>query len=185
MRTLTSTRLVLRDFIHSDWDDLYTIIGDTQTVRYMHFRDMDASACREWFLGSIDNSTIPAPDAYNWAITLQHAPHIIIGWLGIGSASHPRYEGERDFGYVLHKKYWNQGIMREALRTVLTFEFDTLGTPWISATHSILNPASGRVMRAVGMRYTHTIADIDADGMPSAEACYVIQNSTHHAKETP
>ena len=121
MRTLTTARLSLRDFVHADWYDLYTIIGDAETVRHMHFRDMDEAACRDWFIGSIANSIIPHPDAYNWAITLQNAPHSIIGWLGIGSASHPRYVGERDFGYVLHQTYWNQGIMREALHAVLTF----------------------------------------------------------------
>ncbi|MEY2844972.1 MAG: hypothetical protein RL076_518 [Chloroflexota bacterium] len=183
MRTLTTRRLVLRDFVTTDWDALYAIIGDAQTVRHMHFRDMDEAACRDWFLGSVANSTIAHPDAYNWAITLHETPHHIIGWLGIGSASHPRYVGERDFGYVLHKHYWNQGIMREALHAVLTFEFHTLATPWVTATHSILNPASGRVMRAVGMRYSHTIADTDADGNPSAEACYVMQNPT--TKEQP
>jgi RimJ/RimL family protein N-acetyltransferase len=150
----------------------------------MHFRDMDKAACYAWFLGSIAHSQLQPPDAYNWAITWRDDP-TLIGWLGIGAASHPRYRGERDFGYVLHKHLWNQGIMREALQAVLAFEFDTLGTPWITATHSILNPASGRVMRAVGMRYSHTIADTDAAGMPSAEACYVIQNPAHHPKETP
>jgi RimJ/RimL family protein N-acetyltransferase len=73
----------------------------------------------------VQNSEQPKPDAYNWAITLKSSGQLI-GWLGIGTASHPTVAGERDFGYALHRDYWGHGYMPEALRAVLCFEFDAI-----------------------------------------------------------
>jgi len=58
-----------------------------------------------------------------------------------------------EFGYVLAKDFWGQGIMTEAgapiLKTLITRE----GIYRIEATHDLENPASGRVMEKWGMRY--------------------------------
>lgn len=50
----------------------------------------------------------------------------------------------RDFGYALRKEFWGRGMMTEA------------GFPYITVTHDVNNPASGEVMRNIGMRYRCT-----------------------------
>lgn len=175
MLQLTTPRLILRHFVETDWPALWQIIGDAETVAYMHFGTMDETACRDWFTGSIANSQLAAPDAYNWAIVRQ-LDQRLIGWIGIGSAEHPRYAGERDFGYVLHKQCWNHGYMTEAITAVIAYEFTALKTPVISATHDINNPASGIVMQKVGMRCMTQHPDTDNRGNATTEMCYVIHN---------
>lgn len=181
MPQLTTPRLILRAFTLDDWSALWAIIGDAETVQYMHFGTMDKTACYTWFEGSIANNDLVSPDAYNWAV-VSVADNRLIGWLGIGSASHPVYTGERDFGYALHKQYWNQGYMTEALRAVLHFEFTTLNTSYVTATHDINNPASGIVMQKVGMRCVAQRPDTDNQGQPTIEVCYVIENPAQRGR---
>ena len=55
-----------------------------------------------------------------------------------------------EVGYSLGRAYWNQGIMTEALGLVLD-GFRRLQLNRIEAQHEVDNPASGAVMRKVGM----------------------------------
>lgn len=57
------------------------------------------------------------------------------------------------FGYVLNKKYWNQGIMTEALKEIIRVNFEELELNRIEATHFVGNEASGKVMSKCGMKY--------------------------------
>ncbi len=59
-------------------------------------------------------------------------------------------------GYWIGKPYWSQGYCTEATRAVLEYGFATLGLHRIYARHFGSNPASGRVMQKVGMRYEGT-----------------------------
>ena len=58
-----------------------------------------------------------------------------------------------EVGYSLSRPYWNRGLMTEALRALLGFGFEQLHLNRIEAQHESDNPASGRVMAHVGMRY--------------------------------
>lgn len=51
------------------------------------------------------------------------------------------------------KPYWNQGYCSEAGKAVLQYAFAELGLLRIHASHIGRNPASGRVMRKLGMQH--------------------------------
>lgn len=162
MYTLETKRLHLRPFQLSDWDALNNFLADPEVTRYMHFRAWTEEKRRQWLAWCIQNSAEPTPDAYNWAITLI-ATGQLIGWLGIGTASHPTVVGERDFGYALNRDFWGKGYMPEALGAVLRFEFETLKTTRIYGECELENPASARVMEKVGMQYEGLFLDDDFD----------------------
>src|SRR5688500_5734454 len=96
MREIRTQRLLLRDMSPADWDVFHAMLTDAEATRYMHFANWTDEQRREWFSWCLANSYKPTPDAYNWAIVLK-ATGQTIGWLGIGGASHPEVEGERDF----------------------------------------------------------------------------------------
>jgi ribosomal-protein-alanine N-acetyltransferase len=58
-----------------------------------------------------------------------------------------------ELGYWLGVPFWNQGYATEAAAALLEFGFETLGLRRIFARHFRHNPASGRVMRKLGMVY--------------------------------
>ena len=88
-----------------------------------------------------------SPTVYRWGIELS-------GML-IGDIAVVRWREEDEsceIGYCLCRRHWNQGIMTEALKTVIGYLFDTVGFHRICICHDILNPASGRVMDKCGLR---------------------------------
>lgn len=57
-----------------------------------------------------------------------------------------------EFGYWLGRAHWGKGIVTEAGRAVLARHFEVDG--WdLDSSHSIENPASGRVLAKCGFRY--------------------------------
>jgi ribosomal-protein-alanine N-acetyltransferase len=175
MRVIQTERLILRDFVEADWDAVNAMLSDSEATRYMHFAQWSAEQRREWFDWCIENSQSPTPDAYNWAIVHKETAQTI-GWFGIGSASRPAVDGERDFGYLLARPMWGHGYMTEALQAILPYEFDTLKTPYISATCETANPASARVMEKAGMRHIKTVRDSDSEGNWAERHHYAIHN---------
>lgn len=175
MREIETERLLLRDFVAADWDAFQAMLTDDETTRYMHFARWTDDQRREWFDWCLTNKEEPTPDVYNWAI-VRKATGRTIGWLGIGSASHPIVEGERDFGYLLARAEWGQGYMTEALRALLDYEFAVLGTPLLSATCEVVNPASARVMEKAGMHFVKTVHDADFEGNWAERHHYAMHN---------
>ena len=60
------------------------------------------------------------------------------------------------FAYMIGEEFWGQGYATEALRAIFSYGFDHLGLEKIEADHFSDNPASGRVMRKLGMQHIGT-----------------------------
>ena len=64
---------------------------------------------------------------------------------------------QANFGYVLAKKYWNQGIMTEAMKPVIQYVYTMPTIYRIWATHDWDNEASGKLMIKLGLEYEGTL----------------------------
>ncbi len=62
-----------------------------------------------------------------------------------------RRNRKAELGYWIAVPYWNNGYATEAASEVVRFGFEELDLNRIGARHFSRNPASGRVMRKVGM----------------------------------
>jgi ribosomal-protein-alanine N-acetyltransferase len=93
----------------------------------------------------------PGPDHGGeivWAIT--HPQLGLVGAMGL-RVDPQQYRAE--LGYWIGKQYWGQGFATEAGAALLRYGFETLGLNRIFAHHMRRNPASGRVMQKLRMRY--------------------------------
>jgi len=72
---------------------------------------------------------------------------------------HVSDDESHDLGYGLRKEFWHQGIVSEACKAVLGF-LKTTAIPYITATHDINNPRSGKVMESIGMKYQYTYEEL-------------------------
>lgn len=75
--------------------------------------------------------------------------NIPIGYVNVDA--NPPY----DFGYGLRREFWGHGFITEAGAAVLE-EVKKAGLPYVSATHDVNNPASGRVMQKLGLHYCYS-----------------------------
>jgi RimJ/RimL family protein N-acetyltransferase len=62
-----------------------------------------------------------------------------------------------ELGYWIGRPYWNQGCCTEAAEALIEFGFETLQLNRIYACYFDNNPASGKVMKKLGMKYEGTL----------------------------
>jgi len=56
-----------------------------------------------------------------------------------------------ELGYWIAVHNWNRGYATEASKRLIDFAFEVLGLHRIEARHFLRNPASGKVMKKLGM----------------------------------
>lgn len=149
--TLKTRRLILRPYTMADAPAVHRIVSDREvaatTLSIPHPYPDDGAV--QW-LKSIEQKTTEGSGIV-FAITLAGE---VIGSIGLmikGDHQHA------EIGYLIARPHWGQGYVTEAAATVLRFAFETLNLNRIFAHHMTINPASGAVMRKIGMRYEGTM----------------------------
>jgi len=61
-----------------------------------------------------------------------------------------------ELAYELGQKWWNKGLMTEAVNKIIDFFISEVGFNRVYAGHAHENPASGKVMQKCGMLYEGT-----------------------------
>ncbi len=114
------------------------------------------------------------PDYYHWAIEYEGS---IIGTVGLHNVSDQNEHCE--LGYCIGSKWWNQGIMTEAVGAVIRFMFAEVNANKICALHDIQNIGSGSVMRKNGMQQEGLFREhsVRKDGTRGDMAYYAILRS--------
>jgi ribosomal-protein-alanine N-acetyltransferase len=143
--TLETTRLKLRPFSEADIAELVPLIGTREvaatTLRIPHpYTEREARD----FLARCHGD-----DEVRLAITLRDGGRLCGG---IGLRLAPEHH-HAELGYWLGVPHWGQGYATEAARELLRYGFENLGLHRIYASHFKHNPASGRILVKLGMRY--------------------------------
>ena len=143
--TLETKRLRMRPYAESDIAELLPLIGTHEvaatTLRIAHpYTEQDARNFLE---------LTQHPDKLWLAITLRTDGRQI-GGIGL------RIEQDQEhaeLGYWLGVNYWGQGYATEAAKELVRYGFEELGMHRIFASHFKHNPASGHVLKKIGMRH--------------------------------
>src|ERR1035438_9844557 len=145
IRTLETARLKLRPYRETDIPELLPLIGTREvaatTLRIAHpYTEQDARA----FLA------LAQEPGKIWLATTLRSDGRQIGGVGL-RVEDPHQHAE--LGYWLGVSYWRQGYATEAACEMLRYGFVDLGLHRIFASHFRHNPASGRILVKLGMRY--------------------------------
>ncbi len=151
---IESARLILRQIQLSDLDHYHTrLTSDPEVFRYLLgqcHNDKDRTAAKiQQICAGYD-----AMDRCHWGIALKKDDSLI------GTIALQRFESSDNscsFAYMLGREFWGQGYGTEAVTAVFDYAFRILNIQAIHADHFAENPASGAVMRKVGMQYVTTI----------------------------
>lgn len=147
---LETERLILRRFKITDADDMFENYASNDNVtKYMTWethKDIDAT---KEYLQSLTKSYSNSK-FFDWAIELK-SENKVIG--SIGAKKPDENLSKIEIGYCIGEKWWNHGIVTEALKEIIRFLFEEVDVNRIEAYHDIRNPASGRVMQKCGMKF--------------------------------
>lgn len=151
--SLYTSRLILRAFRREDARRVRELAGVFEiadTTGHMPHPYLEGMA-EEW-IGERGQEFASGVGA-TFAITLRETGDVI-GAISLSMYSpHPIAE----LGYWVGVPYWNHGYTTEAARAVLEYAFAELKLNRVYASYFPRNPASGRVMEKVGMKYEGTL----------------------------
>jgi ribosomal-protein-alanine N-acetyltransferase len=146
--TLRTERLILRPFELSDAKIVQEkagnkAIADT-TVNIPH--PYPDGVAEEWI--STHQPRFESGELVNYAITLEKTGELIGA---VGLVVNKKFN-HAELGFWIDKDLWGRGYATEAARAVMDYGFNKVGLHRIFAEHMTRNPASGKVMRKLGMR---------------------------------
>jgi len=146
--TLLTERLTLRPFVPDDAFDVERYAGvreiadTTLTIPHPYPHGVAA----DWILThspAWENGT-----AATFAIVETEGGRFV----GVTSLMIKREHRRAELGYWIALDRWNRGYGTESNQRLVDFGFEVLGLHRIEARHFLRNPASGQVMRKLGMK---------------------------------
>jgi len=167
MKTLTTQRLILREFREEDLDDFYGYAKNPNVGPNAGWKPHES---KEESLQML-RSFIHQKEA--WAIIDKNA-NKVIGSIGLHNDVRRNNYRVKMLGYVLDEAYWGKGLMTEAAKRVIKYAFEDLNLDLISVYHYPFNIGSKRVIQKCGFHYEGTLrlADTIYDGSVYDIVCY-------------
>ena len=147
--SLKTNRIILRRLTLEDVNDVFEYACEPEVAIYTlweHHKSIDDTLT---FL-SFMVKKYEEKQVADWGIVLKESNKLIgtggFMWWSPKNAS-------AEVGYALSKKYWNQGIMTEALNEIVKFGFDKMKLNRIEAKTRVENIASQSVLKKAGMTF--------------------------------
>jgi ribosomal-protein-alanine N-acetyltransferase len=158
-KRIITDRLVLRQFQSTDVFAVFNNwASDERVTKYLTWLP-HSSICDTENIVNLWVSKYNEMSEYNWAIVLKDINEPIGGISVV-----EKDENTATIGYCIGYDWWGKGITTEAFSAVIEYLLDEVGFSCIRAYHSVLNPASGRVMRKCGLTYQNTLTKYSKDG---------------------
>ena len=144
---IETDRLKLRKYTPDDFEALYEIISDPETMRH-YPAPFDAERTQGWITWNLDNY---AKYGFGlWAVVLKETGEFI----GDCGVTMQNIDGEQlpEIGYHINKKYWRRGFAKEAARAVRDWVFRNTNYDTIYSYMKYTNVASWSTALANGMK---------------------------------
>ena len=144
---IETERLLLREYTMDDFDALYEILSDAETMQH-YPAPYDEAGTRRWIEWNLDNYS-----KYGfglWAVILKENGEFI----GDCGLTIQNIDGKQlpEIGYHIHKKYWRRGFAKEAGKAVRDWAFENTDYPSLYSYCKYTNEASYKTAEAIGFR---------------------------------
>lgn len=156
---MDTQRLILREYTMEDFDALYEILSDAETMQH-YPKPYDANGTRRWLEWSMENYR-----KYGfglWAIQLKETGEFI----GDCGLTIQNIDGEAlpEIGYHLHKKHWRKGYGSEAAKRVRDWAFENTEYDCLYSYMKYTNVGSYATAMAAGLKKIKEYPD-EEDGI--------------------
>ncbi|HEV7127749.1 MAG TPA: GNAT family protein [Ktedonobacterales bacterium] len=150
---IETARLVLRQIRPGDAAARYTTFSDPEVMAFYGEELHQSVEESRAHIAAVDG-WYARREGIRWGVTLRGADEVIgsCGFFNFDEGFH-----RAELGYELQRAFWRQGIMREALRAILSYGFATMGLGRIEALVSGGNEASAALLRALGFTLEGTL----------------------------
>jgi [ribosomal protein S5]-alanine N-acetyltransferase len=146
--TIESTRVKLRPITLNDVDALFEVFSNPEVMRYWSRGPLpDREAAVELF-NEIQEG-VASQSMMKWGVVLSENDYLI-GTATLFNLS--LSNGRAEIGYAMARKYWGQGFMNEALRSLIDHAFNTVELRRIEADVDPRNAASIRTLERLGFQ---------------------------------
>ena len=153
---LETNRLILREMNHDDFDSLYEILSDEETM--IHYPSpYDKDGVLRWINWNLDNYKTFGFGL--WALILKETGEMI-GDCGL-TMQIINKKIRPEIGYHINKKYHNQGLATEAANAVKDYIFRTTSFKTLYTYTNHTNIPSTRVAEKNGMKLVEEYKDGD------------------------
>jgi [ribosomal protein S5]-alanine N-acetyltransferase len=143
-----TARLVLREFVMSDFDAVHAYSSDPRVTRYMFFGPRDEDSTTEYLEELLASQMEQPRTRFELAVE-----EIASGRL-IGACDLSLIEANVvDLGYMLGVDDWGKGFATEISLALVDAAFFDLRVERVISTVDVNNKASIRVLEKIGMRW--------------------------------
>lgn len=165
---IETKRLILRKFTMQDAEPMYkNWHSDSEVTKFLTWKPVEnldeTKKLLEMWISSYKDDNF-----YQWTIELKEVSEPI----GSITAGNINEDVEKiTIGYAIGKKWWNCGIMTEALKAVIDFLFSKVHVNRIDSRHDPKNISSGRVMQKCGLKYEGTLRKNEVNNTGIVDSC--------------
>ena len=143
---IKTERLLLRPFEAQDAPTVYRLVSDPEVLATLRRPDpYEEGMAARWIATHPDK--LARGESVDFAIALRGTGELI-GAIGL---VFQLPDARASLGYWIGRARWGNGYATEAARAVLAYGFEEVNLHRVEASHMARNPASGQVMRKLGM----------------------------------
>jgi ribosomal-protein-alanine N-acetyltransferase len=144
-QNIETERLLLRKILPEDAEMVYKWMSDPEVCKYECWTPHPNTRFTRGYIIEVMGG-YRSDKTYHWGIQLGDELIGSVCAVNVDDHSHKAL-----LGYAIAKSYWNKGYTTEAVKAVIRYMLLEVGLNRLEATHSVNNPASGRVMQKAGM----------------------------------
>jgi RimJ/RimL family protein N-acetyltransferase len=134
MKTLESSRLILRNWNISDLNNLHEFTANKKVADLAGFKVRNN---KEESLQLLQRFIIDSNDSL-WAIKLKEG-NKVVGWIESHEPTEKTFVNSKEIGVTLSEKYWGQGLIPEAIKQVINYIFNEENISVAICSHFIYN----------------------------------------------
>ncbi|MCL2579477.1 MAG: GNAT family N-acetyltransferase [Oscillospiraceae bacterium] len=139
--------------------------SDPEATKFMRFSTHQSLADTvEWLTAEEENRT--GNRVYAWLFTQKATGEVF----GSGGLYWQEDQSMFELGFIIAKKYWNQGLTTRCAKAMISFARSELAPAAIFACHATANPASGKVLEKLGFAYRQSGRYTSVDGTRTFES---------------
>ncbi len=144
---IKAKKFILRPYRSGDEESLRRNINNKKIYRYTSHIPYPYTRkhAQDWIGKNVKRAKKQKPESINFVIDLKGE---VAGGIGFSKID----DHKAEIGYWLGEKYWNQGIMTDAVKLITKFGFENLKLARIFAKVYLPNKASKKVLEKAGFK---------------------------------